>query len=417
VFIYAIVMFALLLLIIRFEGIMSKTKKLIISMSLLMAGTALGAGILGLPIETGLSGFIPSLFGIVLSWITLMCTGWIFIYKILHSKYPVDDFADLYKKEFGHWSIWLNSFGYFITFYGVLTAYLCGMSTTIIKIFPKLEAVPHADKILIIIFFIVLTSVVLFGVNVFKKLNSLFAICLLIIFIGMVIFALSHIEIQNLQHVNLTAIPFTLPIIFTSFCFHPVIPLICNHVREENQTGHILKWILFWGTFIVFFVILVWSLIVLGIVPLNSSTGVSIIQANKENLPSTVPLAQSITSGLFPFFALLFTFFAIITSYIGAGAGFLSYVKNFSGHYIKRNRITDVVITFVIPFLVALFYPNIFLKMLGVVGGFGVIIIYGFLPALLAIKPGNNRGFKILGSVILIISLIIIVIELVQVLH
>ena len=394
---------------------MSKTKKMIISMSLLMAGTALGAGILGLPMETGLSGFMPSLFGMLFAWLTLMCTGWIFIYKITTSKYPIEDFADLYKREFGHWSIWLNSFGYFITFYGILTAYLCGISTTVIKIFPELRIIPYVDKILIILFFIILTSIVLFGVKGFKKLSSFFSICLLVVFIMMVVFAFTHIKLQNLQYMNVTALPFALPILFTSFCFHPVIPLICVHIREEKQTRHILKWILFWGTFTIFCVILIWSFIVLGIVPVSSKAGISIMQANRENLPATVPLAQSIKSGWLPLFALLFTFFAIVTSYIGAGAGFMSYVKNFSEHYMKRNVSSDIIITFALPFLVALIYPNIFLRMLGVVGGVGVIIIYGFLPALLALKQGNKLHLRIMGSIILFVSIAVFVIEMIKI--
>jgi tyrosine-specific transport protein len=396
---------------------MKKSRKLIISMSLLMAGTALGAGILGLPMETGLSGFFPSLLIMLISWLTLMCTGWIFIYKISMAKYPIEDFADLYKKEFGHWSIWLNSFGYFITFYGIITAYLCGISTTVIKIFPFIKIIPYVDKLLIVFFFILLTSIVLFGVRIFKKFNAVFSVCLLVVFVCMVAFSFFHIDPENLEHVNFSTLPFALPILFTSFCFHPVIPLVCVHIKEEKQSRRVLKWVLFWGTFIIFCVILIWSLIVLGIVPVHSATEVSIIQANKENLPATVPLAQSIKSGLLPYFALLFTFFAIVTSYIGAGAGFMNYVKNFSGHYIKRNRISDIVITFALPFFIALFYPNIFLKMLGVVGGFGVIIIYGFLPALLAVKPGNKKHLKIMGILVLIVSLLVFLIEVYHVLY
>ena len=390
---------------------MTKSKNIILSMSLLMAGTALGAGILGLPMLTGLSGFFPSLFGMLLSWVVLMCTGWIFIYKISTAKYPIEDFADLYKKEFGNWSIWLNSFGYFITFYGIITAYLCGISTAVIKIFPSLESIPFIDKILIIFFFLFLTSIVLFGINVFKKFNSLFSICLLIVFICMIIFGFNHVEFDHLKYVDFSKLPFTLPILFTSFCFHPVIPLICIHVREEQQSKRVLKWILFWGTFIIFCVILVWSLIVLGIVPVHSTTEISILRAHAENLPATVPLAQTIKSGMLPFFAVLFTFFAILTSYIGSGAGFLSYVKNFTGHYIKRNRTTDILITFAIPFLIALLYPDIFLNMLGIVGGVGVVIIYGLMPGLLALKSGNKRHLRIMGVIVLIVSSVVCFIE------
>ncbi|MCF7791478.1 MAG: hypothetical protein K9M56_05710 [Victivallales bacterium] len=391
---------------------MSGSKRLIISMSLLLAGTALGAGILGLPMETGLSGFLPSLIIMIITWITLMLTGWVFIFKISMSRKPVEDFADLYKREFGHWSIFLNTFGYFITFYGIITAYLCGISTATIEIFPLLKSIPYVDKFLIVIYFFVLTSIVIFGIKIFKKFNMIFSSFLLVTFIAMVLAALLHINVDYLKHVNLSYLPFATPILFTSFCFHPVIPLICQHVKEENFSRRILKWILFWGTFIILCVILFWSLVVLGIVPVHSVSGTSIIKAHAKGLPATVPLAKCIHFAPLRILALLFTFFAIVTSFIGSGAGFMNYVKNFSGHYIKRNKTTDFVITFAIPFLVALIYPNIFLRMLGVVGGIGVVTIYGILPSLLAIKPNNNKKIKIIGYSTLCLSLIVFFIEL-----
>ena len=397
---------------------MVNSRKMIFSMSMLLAGTALGAGILGLPMETGLAGFFPGLLAMIFCWMTLLCTGWIFIKKLTAAKYPIDDFVDLYKNEFGTWSIWLSAFGYFITFYGIITAYLYGISETFIAIFPVLHEIPYISKILIVVFFVLLTSVVLFGVKVYAKCNTFFSICLFSAFAAMVLLILFHINPENLEHVNMEILPYTLPILFTSFCFHPVIPIVCNHVKEMKMKTSSLKWILFFGTFLVFIVILFWTFVVSGVVPVYSEHGMSITLANKLNLPATIPLAKVLKTKAVSAIALLFTFFAIVTSYIGSGAGFMSFVKNFTGHYYsKRNMVTDVIFTFALPFVVALIYPNIFLKMLGVVGGVGIIIIYGFMPAFLAIKPGNSKGMKILGFCVLVISLSVFLIEIVKIFH
>ena len=394
---------------------MAHSKRLIFSMSLLMAGTALGAGILGLPIVIGLAGFIPGIIVMILCWVTLALTGWIFIKKLDAANYPIQDFVDLYKREFGSWSIWLSAIGYFITFYGVITAYLCGISSTLIAIFPILGDVPYMSKILIVIFFILLTGIVLFGIDFYKKLNSIFSVCLFVVFFIMVFLILFHIKADNLEHANFSYVPYTLPILFTSFCFHPVIPLICRHVKEMRHGIKTMYAILFLGTFIVLVIIFFWTLVVLGVVPIYSEHGMSLIKANQLNLPATVPLAKVLEKNTINLIALFFTFFAIITSYIGSGAGLMSFVKNLSSHcFKKRNRVTDALGTFAIPFLVALIYPDIFLNMLGVVGGFGIVIIYGFMPAFLALKPNNSKGMKILGGIVFLISAAVFIIEIIQ---
>ena len=42
------------------------------SAALLIAGTALGAGVLALPIQTGLAGLVPAVAGIILVWMTML---------------------------------------------------------------------------------------------------------------------------------------------------------------------------------------------------------------------------------------------------------------------------------------------------------------------------------------------------------
>ena len=95
----------------------------------------------------------------------------------------------------------------------------------------------------------------------------------------------------------------------------------------------------------------------------------------------------------------------------GLGIGFLNYMKDLSSKYIKRNIFTDFMITFFIPLLVALIYPDAFLKMLDVVGGFGVVLIFGFLPGFLAIKRCNPSYIRKLGVFAIIVSAIIFSIE------
>ena len=55
----------------------------ILTVSLLVTGTTVGAGILALPVQTGLAGAFPSLIAIVLMWGLMLLTGRILAQRLI----------------------------------------------------------------------------------------------------------------------------------------------------------------------------------------------------------------------------------------------------------------------------------------------------------------------------------------------
>lgn len=380
-------------------------------MSFLILGTSIGAGILGLPLETGQTGFIPSIIGLVICCTLMFCTGWIMLNRILIDKGTAIDMATIYEKDLGIWAKYLNTFGYLITFYGLIVAYLSGAAATILSIFPEIKSIPYADKLLVILIFIFATYIIMFWQSFVEKFNATLTLVLIFMFITLIILIFPHIQNEHLKFTNWSRFPLQFPILATSFGFQVVIPFICIN-SEKNGISR--KWIvslMVLGVSLVLLINIVWVFSVLGTLPIESSDDVSIIGAFLAGVPATVPIAKLINSNLITFIAILFSLFAISTSYLGVGIGFLNYMKDLSTGYFKRNNATDFMVTFLLPFLVAVFYPSLFIKMLSFVGGFGVILIFGILPSLLALKKTNSRKVKILGVPCLIMSLAIFLIE------
>lgn len=390
---------------------MLKKAYFVFSMSFMIVGTCIGVGILGLPLQTGKAGFIISIIGLGLCWFLMASTGWIMIYRLINGNAVIADMAQVYDRDLGGWAKHLNSLGYMLTFYGLIVAHLCGATVIVMSIFPDLKNVPNIIQIITVIYFILTTSVVFCGMKTVSKFNAFFAVMLFFLFFLMVFKVLPHVSSNNLTHFDLRQFPLELPILITALGFQPVLPSICAHCKEVGfgKKGLILIYAI--GTVFIFLVNFIWLFAVIGTLPLSAPDHVSIIDAFQQGLPATVPLAKIIGSEIITFLAMFFSFFVITTSYFGLGVGFLNYMKDFSSKYIKRNILTDFLITFFIPLLVALIYPNVFLKMLDFVGGFGVVIIFGFLPGFLAIKKCNAPYIRKLGVFAIIVSAVIFSVE------
>jgi len=55
------------------------------------------------------------------------------------------------------------------------------------------------------------------------------------------------------------------------------------------------------------------------------------------------------------------------------------------------HKLLVVIITFLPPVIISVFFPNIFLKAIGIVGGIGIAILFGILPSIVFfIKTKSN---------------------------
>lgn len=82
-----------------------------------------------------------------------------------------------------------------------------------------------------------------------------------------------------------------------------------------------------------------------------------------------------------------FAFFAIVTSFLSVALSFIDFLAD--GLNIKKTPKGKVVLVLLVlgpPFLCAFLYPTIFLIALNTAGGFGAVILFGILPALMVWK-------------------------------
>ncbi len=388
----------------------NSTKTPVVTVALLIAGTTIGAGILGLPIKTGLSGTIPTLLGMLLVWSIMLTTAWILVETILKSNDKEADLPSLLSHELGTWAKVVATVGYLIIFYGVLVAYLAGAACALSSLF----AAPESKNWYLLAFFIFATTFVFLGPDVVRKGNAIFMIAMGITFCILIWAACGNFQIGRLNHKDWHFLPSVLPIISTAFCFHPIL------VTASRSLGYKRKPILtalLLGTIFPLLINALWMIMVVGALPLTGSDEGSILGAFNLGLPATIPLASVLNNQLVAVSGVVFTIFAIITSYLAVGISLMGFFRDLLSHRLPWwNRSSETICTFLPPLAVALIYPNIFLVALDIVGGVGITLVFGFLPTLLLFKNDKRKYSlkKLLGCFILIVLLGLMVLEVSQ---
>jgi tyrosine-specific transport protein len=136
------------------------------------------------------------------------------------------------------------------------------------------------------------------------------------------------------------------------------------------------------GSAIPLMIYLVWEWLILGIVPLqNFQVALDQGEIATEALKNAVGVSWVVD------IAQAFAFFAIVTSFLSVSLSFVDFLAD--GLKIKKTPKGKVILTLLVlgpPFLCALLYPTIFLIALNTAGGFGAVILFGILPALMAWK-------------------------------
>ena len=387
----------------------NSSKPPVITVALLITGTTIGAGILGLPIKTGLAGAIPTIVGMVAVWSLMFATGWILVDRIISSGNVEADLPSLFSRELGSWAKVLASLGYLVIFYGILVAYLAGAASALSALFET----PEYKNWYLIGFFLFATTLTLLGPNLVRKGNAVFMLAMGVTFAILIWQAAKNIQVARLNYQDWHFLPSALPIVYTAFCFHPI--LVTATKSLDFNPRHIRRALLI-GTIFPLLISALWMLVVAGALPLTGSEG-SLLSAFNGGQPATVPLAAVLGSETVAVAGAVFTVLAIITSYLAIGISLMGFLRDLSSEYLPWwNRSLEATVTFLPPLAVSLIYPDLFLVALDLVGGVGITLVFGILPTLILLRTkGGLFSFKkFLGIVMLIAFIGLFALELSQ---
>lgn len=167
---------------------------------------------------------------------------------------------------------------------------------------------------------------------------------------------------------NLQAIPTSIPIIALSFVYQNVVPVLCTNL--EGDLSKIRSSIVV-GTAIPLVLFLVWNGVILGTITIT----------NPDHKLAD-PLQQLLaTNGVVGPIVGAFSLLAIATSYIGFVLGLSDFLSDLLKLPSDRSRPLPYFLTLFPPLILSLLDPDIFFKALDFAGTYGVLVLFGVVPA------------------------------------
>jgi tyrosine-specific transport protein len=270
--------------------------------ALLVAGSAIGGGMLGLPIVTGISGFYPAITIFLFCWVFMTVTALLLLEVNLSFKKNIN-FMSMTEKCLGRAGKIVCWFTYLFLFYSMLVAYIDG-SGSLTRQFLSQRLRLNVEYWQASLFFTVLFGIVVYFGTVFvDRLNRLFMLGLILTYFFVIGFGAPEVQTDFLSHKMWTYSLLAIPVTITSFGYHNIIPTLTNYLKRDRSK--MIQLILIGGA-LPLFVYVLWDWLILGVVP----------HPHFHNALSIDNMLGYIKYPLIGTFAQYFAFFAIITSFL-----------------------------------------------------------------------------------------------------
>ncbi|MCI5051887.1 MAG: amino acid transporter [Simkaniaceae bacterium] len=334
----------------------------------LIAGTCVGAGMLGLPIETGQAGFLPSFVVITLAYLFMMLTGLLLVEANLWMEEGVH-YSTMAHRLLGRPAKHLTTLLYLFMGYGSLIAYTAGGS---MFLNPFVAERWHACLIFGVVFGIFLG----FGTKFLGRINSILVAGMIAAYVLIVALGVGGVNYELLTHRDWRPTFLAVPLLLATFSYQMILPSLTSYLKRDP---HSLRAAVIWGTSIPYVAYMIWELIVLGIVPLDGPMSLSV--ALEQGIVATQPLRYW---GKIPSLSVIsefFGFFAIITSFFGIGMATYDFLADLTGIEKRGAGKLALLVMVILPTLFfAILYPKAFYVALDLSGGFGDAILSCLLP-------------------------------------
>ncbi len=361
------------------ESHVQKVRGSVLGASLLIAGCCIGAGMLGVPVLTSVAGFTPSLLMFALSWLFMASTGLLLleINVFLGGHSGIVSMAEKTLGSVGKAMSWVL---FLFLFYSLMGAYVLGSGNILSEFSLEVLGLHIAPWLGSLGFVVVFGLLIFSGTTQVDYFNRALMVGLVAAYIGLVVMGGSHVESDNLAHVDWNAALFVVPPMIISFGFHNLVPSVSYYLGTHKVKRLVVSVLV--GSAIPLVIYLLWQWLILGIVPLEGAGGFR--EALDSGDMATQALRRSVGTAWIVTIAEYFAFFAIVTSLLSVALSFVDFLAD--GLHVRRTikgRALLCTLTLLPPFGIAVGYPTIFLKALGYAGAYGAVILFGIIPALM----------------------------------
>lgn len=342
---------------------------------LLVSGTTIGAGMLAIPVMTAYFGFFPSLLLFFAVWVMMLFSAFFFLDVNLAIR-GEPNMITMAGKTLGKWGKGTAWVFYLLLLYSLTAAYIAASGSLFVQGIHYITGWTMPSWLAPFSLPVVFGAFIYLGTMGVDYVNRILMLGLVLAYLLLIGFVPSHIHGSYLLHADWSAGWIAIPVIFTSFGYHIIIPSLTTYLEHDRKH---LRWVIIIGSLIPLVVYVIWNFLVLGAVPLDD-----LGMAFKKGESATQPLAQVLQSAWVTYAANFFSFFAIVTSFIGVALSLSDFLTD--GFRIKKTwegRLIALALTFIPPLVFVFSYQRGFYLALQHAGAF-VAILLAFLPAAMA---------------------------------
>ncbi|MDG6894385.1 serine/threonine transporter [Volucribacter amazonae] len=321
-------------------------------------GTAVGAGVLFLPINAGMGGFWPLVIMVILVGPMTYLAHRGLARFVLSSSKPGSDITEVVEEHFGKTAGKVITLLYFFAIFPILLIYGNGITNTVDSFITHQLALPSPNRaILSFILIAGLISVMLMNENVMLKITEFLVYPLVLILLGLSLYLIPHWNSTMLSELPtaeafITTLWLTIPVLVFSFNHSPAISAFSqSQLRQyqdpkltEQYASRTLK-----GTasillaFVMFFVFSC----VLTLTPQELAL------AREQNISILSFLANKFDNPYISYFGPLVAFLAITSSFFGH---YLGAKEGLEGLLLKMRQSQQPINRKKLQYITALFF-------------------------------------------------------------
>ena len=352
----------------------------------ILIGSAIGAGMLALPIVGAQAGFYYSSILLVLIWILMTLTALLTLEVNLAFDSYRNSFSTMARATLGRSGQIIAWIAYLFLLYATTASYIAGNTSLLDELLRSFLHIKIPAQVNAIMFTIVFGSAVFLSTRAVDYFSRVLLTVKGILLVIMLAALLPYVDIQKIhtQEYSSSYLLIAAPIFLNAFGFHFVIPSISNYCHKQVN---VLRRVIIISTTIPLIIYIIWLFVAFGIIPIHGDLSFASVAEEHSSVGRFVHVLGMIVNNKYVWFGVNgFSNIAMTTSFLGVSLGLFDFLadglKRANNHF---GRMQTSLLTFIPPLLFALFYKDAFIVALEYSAFFAVVLEI-FLPALMVYK-------------------------------
>lgn len=365
--------------------------------TLIIIGTCVGGGMLGLPIATAHCGFLGAALLLLSAWI-FMTVGGLLILEVNLWMPRGTNMIMMAKNTLGRPGQVVMWFIYLALLYALMFAYTSGGSDVLHGLLRHV-GITWSLKVTAALFTALLAVVVMAGITVVDYVNRFFMGAKFLFYTGIVIYLTPHIHAAHLWRFHACPLLQALTVIITSFGFGHIIPSIRTYLEDNAvQTRRAILW----GSFVPLVMYFIWIAIAQGVL---SHAALASLQRALSPVSGLATALSVVSNNAFVTdLSHGFVSICVVTSFLSVALGLSDCLAD--ALHVNKKRSTALLVsalTFLPPLSLVLLDSKSFLLGLRYAGIFCVALLV-LLPALMAwqgryrLALSQSHHFRLMGG-------------------